>query len=187
MPPLPLGPRCVELLSSLVGLTGCLPGDPEGSADVGPTGSFGAGCVDHEICRCVEGFPGVSQPLEVLHGSLSAAPGGVQGGDGPSDPPARVGARFGAHEGMKTDVADNPMPVSSAGCKRRFPLAYFACSELAHEFGNTSDGRAFAETCEFGSCMGPRRDQFPRPTAPKERPRAAPTAGVVTTDQQGIR
>jgi hypothetical protein len=97
VPGLGVGSVAVELLSADRGLSGCLAADPQGAPDLGPTGSLGTGGVDHQSCGLVEGFSGVSQALEVVHGSLRSSAGGIEGADGLSDPPAGVGACLGAH------------------------------------------------------------------------------------------
>ena len=187
MPPLRFGAGSCEYLTALVGLPGCLPGDPEGSSDLGPTGSLSACCVDHET-RCeVEGLSGVSQPLKVLHRPLRPASSAAQGVDGPRHPPTRVGPGFGAHEGMKTDVADIPWTVGGARRKRRLPIAIFACYQLAPEFGNRRHGRAFVARREFGGGMSGNSGLAGPELVPMERPRAVAAAGVVTTDQEAIR
>jgi hypothetical protein len=115
------GAGLVELVAAQGGLACCLAGDPEGSADVCPGGSFGAGGVDHQICCGVQGVSGVSEPLEVLGGPLGAGAGRGQGVDGPGDPPPGVGAGGGAHRRIVNRCfrAGNRSPA--AGRKCRFP------------------------------------------------------------------
>ena len=97
VPGLGLGSGAVQLLPADRGLSSGLAADAQGTPDLGPTGSLGTGGVDH-ASRCgVQGLSGVSQALEVLHGSLRTSAGGLQGADGLSDPPAGVGACLGAH------------------------------------------------------------------------------------------
>lgn len=187
MPPLRFGAGSCEDLTALVGLPGCLPGDPEGSSDLGPTGSLSACCVDHET-RCeLEGLSGVSQPLKVLHRPLRAASSAAQGVDGPRHPPTRVSPGFGAHEGMKTDVADIASAIHGVGRKRCLLIANSACSQLPREFGNRRRGRAFVALREFGGGMSGNSGLAWPGLVPTERPRTVAAAGVVTTDQEAIR
>lgn len=181
VPPLRFGALGIEDLAALVGLAGGLAGDPECSADVSPGRSLCAGGVDHQIRGVVEGFSGVSQPLEVLHGSLSASADRVQGGDAPTYPPACVGPGFGAHGGSvnryfarstmvdpgRTEMLVSDQPNSANCCKHSGPQMVIN--------GAPSSGRAL-----ISSYISRRRHpngSLPETTENVNDPREAATSG----------
>lgn len=87
----------LQLLTSDRCLSYCLSADAQGSSDLGPTGTFPSGGIDHEVRGDVEALSGVSQPLEVLQRLLRAALDAVEALGCPADPPPGCGACLGAH------------------------------------------------------------------------------------------
>lgn len=189
MPPLRICAGGVEDLAALVGLSSCLPGDSEGSSDVGPAGSLGAGRVDHQTRGDVEGFSGVSQPLEVVHRPLSAAADGAQGVDRASDPPAGVCAGLGAHN---RSVNRNCHRSNSIGGRRPEMSVHNARNSVSGDsnIGSPATGRrrawgARALISSYISRRGRPKLAQPETTENAKDPREAATSGgqITTTGQ----
>lgn len=81
----------------LVGLVDGLPADPESVSDLGPGRPVAACCAGQQISCIGQRLLGVSHLPERLQRPLWAPQGEPQTLDHPTDPPARVGALFGAH------------------------------------------------------------------------------------------
>ena len=81
----------------LVRLVNGLPADTEGVSDLGPGRPVPACCAGQQISRIGQRLLGVSHLSERLQRPLRAPQREPQAFDHPTDPPARVGALFGAH------------------------------------------------------------------------------------------
>lgn len=126
MPLLGLGAGLVELVAPELGLSSCLPRDPEGSPDLGPVRALAACCGDGEDSCSVDGLLGVSEPFQGLQGPLWASPGGFQVLDGSACLVAGVAAVLGAHDngyctGPTTRMVHN---VDNLDCRSICDTAY---------------------------------------------------------------
>lgn len=175
----------VELLTADAGLSRGLTGDPQGCADLPPRSPLGAGCVRHQIRGSIQRVAGVSQSREVLYGSLRSAPGGVEGGHGPADPPTRVGAGLGAHRRSvnrycrPSRMLDNHQPETSVHTERNSANCCKHFDIESSPLGAPGPGRSL-----ISSYISRRRCPYgpsPETTKKTNDPREAATSGGLIT------
>jgi hypothetical protein len=95
-PPVLLAAQLLAV-ASLLGLSGGLPADLQGIANLTPGAALVACCQDQEPDRIVDALLGVSRGLQVLQGALGASPGLLEVLDGSTQQPTGMTAGLGAH------------------------------------------------------------------------------------------